>query len=109
MVYDVVGSHTLTKAKPALKESGVYLTLVPAQPDIEFFFLGRTQRRARHGYFVIATANTVDLTDLAERFDAGQLRTIIDSTFPLEHIRDAHARSETLRACGKIVITMKED
>jgi NADPH:quinone reductase-like Zn-dependent oxidoreductase len=40
---------------------------------------------------------------------AGKLRTIIDGTFPLERIRGTHARSETLRACGKIVITTKED
>ena len=75
VVYDVVGSHTLTTAKCTLKDTGVYMTLVPAEPDIEFFFPGRTKCQAGHGYFVIAVANTIDLTDLAERVDAGRLRT----------------------------------
>ena len=108
VIYDAVGTYKLADAKRALKETGVYMTLVPAEPAIEFFFIGKTERQAGHGYFVIAMANTIDLTDLAERMDAGTLRTIIDSTFPLERIREAHERSQTLRARGKIVITMKD-
>jgi len=108
VIYDVVGSHTLTAAKRALKDTAIYMTLVPVEPDIEFFFPGRTNRKAGHGYFVITTANTIDLTDLAERFDSGRLRTVIDSVYPLEKIRMAHERSQTLRARGKIVLTMKD-
>jgi NADPH2:quinone reductase len=38
--------------------------------------------------------------------DAGKIRPVIDSTFPLEKAADAHARLETSGHIGKIVLTL---
>jgi NADPH:quinone reductase-like Zn-dependent oxidoreductase len=37
----------------------------------------------------------------------GKLRSIIDSEYSLDAIREAHERSRTERARGKIVVTLK--
>jgi NADPH:quinone reductase-like Zn-dependent oxidoreductase len=41
------------------------------------------------------------ITPLVER---GAIKPLVDKTFPLEHVRDALAYSESGRATGKVVI-----
>ena len=47
-----------------------------------------------------------DLEHLARWATAGDLRPVVDSIFPLAEARDAHARLETRRAQGKVVLTL---
>jgi NADPH:quinone reductase-like Zn-dependent oxidoreductase len=103
IIFDAVGAQTYESAKPALKPEGIYLTLVPV-PGIDFFIPGQTRRETGKGYFVAWTPHASDLRILTEWIDAGQLRPVIDSEFPLDQIREAHEYSQTLRAQGKIMI-----
>jgi NADPH:quinone reductase-like Zn-dependent oxidoreductase len=106
VIYDAVGVHNLTAARPALSENGVYLTLVPV-PDIEFFMPGQTRRKAGGGYFLVWAPTAADLEILAGWVRERRLKSVIDSEFRLDDIVAAHARSKTLRARGKIVINVK--
>lgn len=108
VIYDTVGAQTYVSAKPALKEEGIYLTLVPV-PGIDFFIPGQTERMTGKGYFVAWTPHASDLRILSDWVASGQLRPVIDSEYPLEEIRQAHERSQTLRAQGKIIIRMDVD
>jgi NADPH:quinone reductase-like Zn-dependent oxidoreductase len=108
VIYDTVGAQTYESAKPALKEEGIYLTLVPI-PGIDFFIPGQTERMTGKGYFVAWTPHASDLRILSDWVASGQLRPVIDSEYPLEEIRQAHERSQTLRAQGKIIIRMDVD
>ncbi len=105
VIFDAVGAQTYESAKPALKEEGIYLTLVPV-PGIDFFIPGQTERMTGKGYFVAWTPHASDLRILSGWIADGRLRPVIDSEYPLEEIREAHERSQTLRAQGKIVIRM---
>lgn len=51
-------------------------------------------------------ADGLILGQITELIEAGVIQPVIDSTFPLEAIVDAHKRSETGRARGKIIVTM---
>lgn len=106
VIYDSVGTLKHEEARLRLTDDGVYLTLVPA-PGIEFFMPGQTQRQSRGCYFVIWRPTAIDLKLLGDWVQAGKLRSVIDSIYPLEQIRQAHARSRTLRARGKIVVNVK--
>ena len=106
IIYDTVGAHRIEAARPALAESGVYLTLVPA-PGIEFFVAGQSQRKAGGGYFLVWSPRGADLEMLAGWVREGRLRSIIDSEFSLDDIGAAHARSRTLRVRGKIVVACR--
>ncbi len=108
VIYDTVGAQTYESAKPALKKEGIYLTLVPV-PGIDFFIPGQTERMTGKGYFVAWTPHASDLRILSDWVTSGQLRPVIDSEYPLEEIRQAHERSQTLRAQGKIIIRMDVD
>jgi NADPH:quinone reductase-like Zn-dependent oxidoreductase len=107
VIYDTMGARTYLEAKTALTENGTYLTLVPV-PDIEFFMPGQTEWEPGKGYFVAWTPTAEDLQILADWTDEGKLRPVIDSVFTLDQIRDAHLRSQTDRAVGKIIIKVRD-
>ena len=107
LIYDAVGSLKYLQAREHLTPEGVYMTLVPVA-DIDFFFPGQTEIKARGGYFLVWAPTAADLKILADWVDEGRLYSIIDSSFPLDEIRAAHERSQTERAKGKIVLTLQE-
>lgn len=103
VIYDTVGYLKHTDARECLTPDGVYITLVPAE-GIEFFIPGQTEIKPRGGYFLVWTPTAADLLILADWVKAGKLHSVIDSIYPLELVRDAHERSQTERARGKIVL-----
>lgn len=50
------------------------------------------------------TPSAADLQSIAALIDNGQVNVHIDSVFPLEEVKQAHALSESQRARGKIVL-----
>ena len=108
VIYDAVGAQTYESAKPALEDDGIYLTLVPV-PGIDFFIPGQTERERGKGYFVAWTPHASDLEILTGWIEDGRLRPVIDSEYPLDEIRVAHEKSQTLRAKGKIIVRIKDD
>jgi NADPH:quinone reductase-like Zn-dependent oxidoreductase len=46
------------------------------------------------------------LSEVTNLIEAGRVKPLVDRTYPLEHIADAHGYSESGRARGKIVIDM---
>jgi NADPH:quinone reductase-like Zn-dependent oxidoreductase len=106
VIYDTVGTLNHEEARQCLTADGIYLTLVPA-PGIEFFFPGKTLRTAKGAYFLVWTPTAADLQLVGEWAEAGKLRPVIDSVYPLEQIQAAHERSRTLHARGKIVVRVK--
>jgi len=106
LIYDTVGVLKYPEAREKLTDAGVYLTLVPVD-GIDFMYPGQTERKPRGGYFLIWAPTAPDLAILADWVRDGKLRSIIDSEYSLDAIREAHERSRTERARGKIVVTLK--
>ncbi len=107
IIYDTIGAHSYEDARRALKGDGTFLTLVPV-PGVDFFVPGQTTWEPGKGYFVAWTPTAEDLQILAKWADEGKLRVVIDSIFSLNQISEAHQRSQTERAVGKIVVRVKE-
>ena len=106
VIYDTIGLQKIDDARAVLTAHGIYVTLVPAE-GIEFFTRGETERADKGGYFVMSTPSGDDQDVLVEWVRQGKLRPVIDSVFTLDQTDQAHARSETLRAKGKIIIKVK--
>lgn len=107
VIYDTVGSQNAADAQQHLTVNGAYLTLVP-QAGVEFFVPGETVRQPGGAYFVLWTPSAKDLQVLTDWAEQDSLRSVIDSEFPLDDIREAHAHSETSRARGKIVLKVRD-
>jgi NADPH:quinone reductase-like Zn-dependent oxidoreductase len=126
--YDVVldsrGGENLEKSLTILKPGGQAIG-VTGPPDPGFAkqlgapkFIGvvmgllsrKVHKQARKlgvSYsFLFMQANGTQLRELAALYDAGQLRPLIDKTFPFDQTLEALAYVEQGRANGKVVITL---
>ena len=57
---------------------------------------------------ILLKSNRTDLAYLKEQIEAGLIRAVIDRTYPLTEIAEAHSYSETERAVGKIAIMIAQ-
>lgn len=94
----VGGDDILSRSLQVIRKGGHLVSLlddldinIAKQHDINF------QR-----WWVMPNAN--NLTEIAQLMDTGKIKVNIDKVFPLNQIKQAHALSESQRACGKIVI-----
>ena len=102
VVFDTIGGDTLAKSWKTLKKGG-RLVSVAENPD--------EATATKHGVtasFLFVQPNREQLEKLAEFADAGKLKVNIDSEFGLDQVAEAHERSETGRAQGKIIINVSE-
>jgi NADPH:quinone reductase-like Zn-dependent oxidoreductase len=99
-VIDLVGGQAQRIAMDALKPQGVLISAV-SQPDAAAG--GNLRIEAR---FILVNVNTEQLTQIADRFDAGALRAKVGRVLPLDQAVKAHEMIEGRipHAPGKIVL-----
>lgn len=108
IVFDAVAKSSFSKSKKALKDGGIYLTTVP--------LLGSILQKIKTSLFgskkVALPAigqKAEDLLFLKELIEAGHLKVIIDKTYPLEEIVEAHRYVDTGHKKGHVAITVTHD
>ena len=100
VVLDTIGGEVQDKSWKTVKPGGRLLSIVQT-PDEAV--------AASHGVtasFYFIEPDRSQLEEMARLADAGKLVVNIDSEFPLDQIADAHERSESGRAQGKIIINV---
>lgn len=105
IIFDTVGKSSFRRAEAALKPAGLYL--VPtASPSLAM--LRKSGRRARFSATGLRPPadKRKDLVQLLDWAAAGTLRTVVSETFDLAEIGAAHARVETGRKVGSIVVNV---
>jgi len=85
-IFDAVAKASRSRSKRALKKKGIFLSAHDA-----------------HGSAVIKTE---DLVFLKELIEAGKIRSVIDRTYPLERIVEAHRYVDQGHKKGNVVITV---
>lgn len=106
MIFDAVASFNFGNAKKSLKAGGRLIATSPNGSTLFAMFCGNVFSSRKAG-LILVKSNGADLEYLGQLVQQGRLKSTIDSTFRLDQIQNAHERSETSRARGKVVIKIK--
>jgi NADPH:quinone reductase-like Zn-dependent oxidoreductase len=104
VVMDAVGATDFNRARHLIKRGGVFLNVVLDTADL--FAAMNPFKGGRR--FVTGTFNTTQamLLALNDLIADGAFRPVIDRSYPIEQIRDAHAYVDTKRKRGSVVVTV---
>lgn len=105
VILDTVGNCSFANCRALLAPGGRLLLLAASLWQM----IGALLRPTRSGRSVLAgdsAERAEDLRLLAQLAEAGQYRPVIDRTYPLERIVEAHARVETHHKKGNVVVTV---
>jgi NADPH:quinone reductase-like Zn-dependent oxidoreductase len=102
LVFDTVGGDRLVRSVAVVKQGGRIVSVAEPPPAD----LGREQ--GIEASFFIVEPNAAQLVELARLADQGDLRVLVDSTFPLDRAREAFERLHSGETTGKVVLTVAE-
>ena len=100
--YDVFGNYTFDRVKHLLGPSGTYVQTVPSARI--FKDVARTIVQRKRAKLVVVRSRRNQLDWLRRQIDGGELRAVVDRTFPFTEASEAHRYMETKRARGKVVL-----
>jgi NADPH:quinone reductase-like Zn-dependent oxidoreductase len=108
IIFDAVGKRSFSQCKGSLKRGGVYLLSVPTLA-ILLQMLWTSMIGNKKAILGVPKSSTEDLNFLKELIEAGKLKAVIDRTYPLEQIVEAHRYVEKGHKRGNVVITVAQD
>jgi NADPH:quinone reductase-like Zn-dependent oxidoreductase len=103
IILDAVGNCPFSRCQQALAPGGRLLLVVATLGEMLGGML-RPSRAGRHVLTGVGTPRREDLILLGELAKSGALKPVIDRTYPLAQIADAHAYVDTGRKKGSVVI-----
>jgi NADPH:quinone reductase-like Zn-dependent oxidoreductase len=104
VIFDVVGKVSFSRSAKSIKQNGTYLLANPVSQLVQGLW---TRMRSSKKVIMQTSSGTIaDLIFLRELIEEGKLTTVIDRTYPLEQIVDAHRYVENGGKLGNVVITV---
>ncbi len=110
-VFDTIGRESLASCAPVLARGGVYVTTIPNGRTLVASAVSRLRalvsRRRPTSRVVMVRASGEQLRQLGGLAEAGELRTHVDTVYPLERAAEAHDHSRTFRTRGKLILKVR--
>lgn len=112
LILDTVGNHSITAFRRALTSKGTYVGvgggggdwLGPLAGLLTVIVVSWFVKQKLTG--MIANVNRRDLVKLAELIEAGEMRPVIDRSYPMSQLAEAMRYLEEGHVRGKVVITV---
>jgi NADPH:quinone reductase-like Zn-dependent oxidoreductase len=108
VIFDTVGKCSFSRSKISLKQGGIYLTTVPTLPII-LQKLWTSMAGSKKIILGDLKERTEDLIFLKELMEAGKLKPVIDRSYPLEQIVEAHRYVDKGHKKGNVIITVEHN
>lgn len=110
IIFDTVGNSPFSRCKGSLTEKGIYLTTVPSPAAmLQMLWTSRTNGKK---VAIAATGlrpsneKTKELVFLNGLIETGKIKAVIDRSYPLEQIAEAHKYVESGHKKGNVVINV---
>jgi NADPH:quinone reductase-like Zn-dependent oxidoreductase len=102
VIFDTVMKTSFSRSKNSLKRKGIYLTV--DWPLLQALWASMTS--GKQVIFGLGSSKTEDLIFLKDLIEGGKIKPVIDRTYALEEIVEAHRYVETGHKKGNVVITV---
>lgn len=112
LVFDTIGKESLASCAAVLAPGGRYVTTIPnwrtAGHAISTGLLRMASGgRTKSAHVVLVQANGSNLEIIASQLAKGQIRSVIDTIYPLSAVKAAHEKSRSWRTRGKLVLNVR--
>lgn len=109
VIFDTVGKSPFSDCVAALTKEGIYLRAVHMElvPLLRGFWVDLTSKKKVIGG--VSTDLKEDLEYLKVLYTEGKFKPVIDKTYPLEQIIEAHSHVDTGHKKGNVVILMTDN
>jgi NADPH:quinone reductase-like Zn-dependent oxidoreductase len=104
VIFDVIGKISFSRTEKSIKQNGTYLLANPVSQMVQA--LWTSMRSDKKIVMETSKPTTGDLIFLRRLIEEGKLKTVIDRTYPLEQIVEAHRYVEKGGKLGNVVITV---
>ncbi|MEX2210531.1 MAG: zinc-binding dehydrogenase [Gaiellaceae bacterium] len=104
VVFDAVGKHSFRRCRRSLKPGGMYIATDGLHNVLWALWTWRIgDRKAKLG---MVRYTKKDVLFLEELLEGGNYRAVIDRSYPLEDVVDAHRYVDTQQKTGNVVLTL---
>jgi NADPH:quinone reductase-like Zn-dependent oxidoreductase len=107
VIFDVVGKMSFSRSKRSIKQNGTYLLANPISQMVQGLWTRMTS--SKKVIMQTASGTIADLIFLRRLIEEGKIKSVIDRTYPLEQIVEAHRYVEKGGKKGNVVITVEHN
>jgi NADPH:quinone reductase-like Zn-dependent oxidoreductase len=110
-IIDAVGKYSFHLARRAVKPGGVYVATDLGPYGLESLAMAIASRwvGSKRLKFAVGRRNKDDVLFLKGLMEAGAFRPVIDRTYPMDQVVEAHRYVETWHKAGNVVLTIGGD
>jgi NADPH:quinone reductase-like Zn-dependent oxidoreductase len=107
VIFDVIGKMSMSRSKRSLRQNGTYLLANPASQMVQGLWTRMTSNKKV--VMQTSSASIADLNFLRGLIEEGKIKAVIDRTYPLEQIVEAHRYVDKGGKKGNVVITVEHN